>query len=191
MPRVGRSGLLGLAVALALADSSVVTLALPDIVSRFGVSITARHHQDHYGAQRVEQEAPVDGEGRELAACCVERKAGDPGELDQLMDAMLLPGKLPDCAHAEDETEQHHAGADQLDQGAGRRSVMMSVVVPVIMAMIVPVRVIMRMIVIVMHVLHALGNRCRGRRLRVEYLAKQQHQGRSAEREQRDQPDEI
>ena len=40
MPRAGRSGLLGLAVALALADSSVVTLALPDIVSRFGVSIT-------------------------------------------------------------------------------------------------------------------------------------------------------
>ena len=32
--------MLGLAVALALADSSVVTLALPDIVSRFGVSIT-------------------------------------------------------------------------------------------------------------------------------------------------------
>ena len=40
MPRAGRSGLLGLAVALALADSSVVTLALPDILSRFGVSIT-------------------------------------------------------------------------------------------------------------------------------------------------------
>ena len=40
MPRAGRSGLLGLAVALALADTSVVTLALPDIVSRFGVSIT-------------------------------------------------------------------------------------------------------------------------------------------------------
>ena len=40
MPPVGRSGLLGLAVALALADSSVVTLALPDMVSRFGVSIT-------------------------------------------------------------------------------------------------------------------------------------------------------
>ena len=39
MPRASRSGLLGLAVALALADSSVVTLALPDIVSRFGVSI--------------------------------------------------------------------------------------------------------------------------------------------------------
>jgi MFS family permease len=37
--RHGRSGLLGLAVALALADSSVVTLALPDIVSRFDVSI--------------------------------------------------------------------------------------------------------------------------------------------------------
>ncbi len=40
MPRAGRSGLLGLAVALALADSSIVTLALPDIVSRFAVSIT-------------------------------------------------------------------------------------------------------------------------------------------------------
>src|SRR6478672_9669661 len=40
VPRTGRSGLLGLAVALALADSSVVTLALPDIVSRFDVSIT-------------------------------------------------------------------------------------------------------------------------------------------------------
>ena len=40
MPRASRSGLLGLAVAVALADSSVVTLALPDIVSRFGVSIT-------------------------------------------------------------------------------------------------------------------------------------------------------
>jgi predicted MFS family arabinose efflux permease len=40
VPRAGRSGLLGLAVGLALADSSVVTLALPDIVSRFGVSIT-------------------------------------------------------------------------------------------------------------------------------------------------------
>ena len=40
VPRAGRSGLIGLAVALALADSSVVTLALPDMVSRFGVSIT-------------------------------------------------------------------------------------------------------------------------------------------------------
>jgi len=40
VPRAGRSGLLGLAVAVALADSSVVTLALPDILSRFGVSIT-------------------------------------------------------------------------------------------------------------------------------------------------------
>jgi MFS family permease len=40
VPRAGRSGLLGLAVGLALADSSVVTLALPDIVSRFGVGIT-------------------------------------------------------------------------------------------------------------------------------------------------------
>ena len=40
MPRAGRSGLLGLAVGLALADSSIVTLALPDIVSRFGVSIS-------------------------------------------------------------------------------------------------------------------------------------------------------
>src|SRR4029078_3176249 len=40
VPRTGRSGLLVLAVALALADSSVVPLALPDIVSRFGVSIT-------------------------------------------------------------------------------------------------------------------------------------------------------
>ena len=40
MPRARRSGLLGLAVALALADSSIVTLALPDMVSRFGVSIT-------------------------------------------------------------------------------------------------------------------------------------------------------
>jgi MFS family permease len=37
---MARSGLFGLAVGLALADSSVVTLALPDIVSRFGVSIT-------------------------------------------------------------------------------------------------------------------------------------------------------
>jgi len=40
VPRAGRSGLLGLAVGLALADSSIVTLALPDIVSRFGVSIS-------------------------------------------------------------------------------------------------------------------------------------------------------
>ncbi len=40
MSREFRSGLLGVAVALALADSSVVTLALPDMVSRFGVSIT-------------------------------------------------------------------------------------------------------------------------------------------------------
>ncbi len=38
--RVSRSGLLGLAVALALADSSVVTLALPDMVRQFGVGIT-------------------------------------------------------------------------------------------------------------------------------------------------------
>jgi MFS family permease len=35
-----RSSLLGLAIALALADSSVVTLALPDILRRFDVSIT-------------------------------------------------------------------------------------------------------------------------------------------------------
>jgi MFS family permease len=38
--RAARSRLLGLAVALALADSSVVTLALPDIVSRFDVAIS-------------------------------------------------------------------------------------------------------------------------------------------------------
>jgi predicted MFS family arabinose efflux permease len=35
-----RSGLLGLAVALALADSSVVTLALPDVLRRFDTAIT-------------------------------------------------------------------------------------------------------------------------------------------------------
>ena len=35
-----RSGLLGLAIGLALADSSVVTLALPDLVRRFDVEIT-------------------------------------------------------------------------------------------------------------------------------------------------------
>src|SRR5262249_48650979 len=35
-----RSGLLGLAIGLALADSSVVTLALPDILGRFDVGIT-------------------------------------------------------------------------------------------------------------------------------------------------------
>jgi predicted MFS family arabinose efflux permease len=37
--RLPRSGLLALAVALALADSSIVTLALPDMVRRFDVSI--------------------------------------------------------------------------------------------------------------------------------------------------------
>jgi MFS family permease len=35
-----RSGLLGLAIGLALADSSIVTLALPDILGQFDVSIT-------------------------------------------------------------------------------------------------------------------------------------------------------
>ena len=35
-----RSGLLGLAVGLALADSSIVTLALPEILGRFDVGIT-------------------------------------------------------------------------------------------------------------------------------------------------------
>ena len=35
-----RSALFGLAVALVLADSSVVTLALPDILARFDVGIT-------------------------------------------------------------------------------------------------------------------------------------------------------
>jgi MFS family permease len=38
--RLPRSGLLALAVALALADSSIVTLALPDMVRQFDVSIT-------------------------------------------------------------------------------------------------------------------------------------------------------
>lgn len=36
-----RSGLLGVAVGLALADSSIVTLALPDILREFGVGITS------------------------------------------------------------------------------------------------------------------------------------------------------
>jgi MFS family permease len=36
----GRTALLGLAVALALADSSIVTLALPEILGRFDVAIT-------------------------------------------------------------------------------------------------------------------------------------------------------
>src|SRR4026207_580114 len=35
-----RSGLLGLSVGLALADSSIVTLALPEILGRFDVGIT-------------------------------------------------------------------------------------------------------------------------------------------------------
>src|SRR5262245_56451435 len=35
-----RSGLLGLAIGLALADSSIVTLALPDILREFDVEIT-------------------------------------------------------------------------------------------------------------------------------------------------------
>ena len=61
----------------------------------------------------------------------------------------------------------------------------MIVAVAVIVAMIVPVAVI------VVDVLHALGDRHRGRRLRVQDLAEQQHQRRSAEREQWDQPDEI
>jgi len=38
--RASRAGLLGLGVALALADSSVVTLTLPDMVRRFDVGIT-------------------------------------------------------------------------------------------------------------------------------------------------------
>jgi predicted MFS family arabinose efflux permease len=38
--RATRSGLLGLAVGLALADSSVVTLALPEMIRRFDVGIT-------------------------------------------------------------------------------------------------------------------------------------------------------
>ena len=40
MTLAARSGLLGLAIGLALADSSVVTLALPDILGRFDVGIT-------------------------------------------------------------------------------------------------------------------------------------------------------
>ncbi len=40
MTPAARSGLLGLAIGLALADSSVVTLALPDILGRFDVGIT-------------------------------------------------------------------------------------------------------------------------------------------------------
>jgi MFS family permease len=39
-PLAVRSGLLGLAVGLALADSSIVTLALPEMLGRFDVSIT-------------------------------------------------------------------------------------------------------------------------------------------------------
>ena len=40
MQAPARSSLLGLAIAIALADSSVVTLALPDILRRYNVSIT-------------------------------------------------------------------------------------------------------------------------------------------------------
>src|SRR5438034_10723822 len=35
-----RSGLLGLAIGIALADSSIVTLALPDVLQHFDVGIT-------------------------------------------------------------------------------------------------------------------------------------------------------
>ena len=57
--------------------------------------------------------------------------------------------------------------------------------VPVIVA--VPVIVI----VFVVDMLHAFGDRHRGGRLRVQHLAEEQHQGRSTEREEWDQPDEI
>jgi hypothetical protein len=63
----------------------------------------------------------------------------------------------------------------------------MAVSVIVRVAMIVGVA----MTVVVVHGFHAFGNGHGGRRLRVEHLTEQQHQARSAEGEQRDQPDEI
>ena len=61
----------------------------------------------------------------------------------------------------------------------------------VVMRMRVTMRVFPGPVVLVVDRLHPGSDGHFGRRLRVEHLAEQQHQGRSAEREEWDQPDEI
>src|SRR4051794_15793916 len=85
----------------------------------------------------------------------MEWQAGDPGEVDDFVYTVRLLRKLPHGAGGKDEGEQHHSGADQIDQEFQRGVVMMSVLmlmrVPVIMSVVVIVGVamIMRVSVIV------------------------------------------
>ena len=98
--------------------------------------------------------------------------------------------KLPHRAGGEDEREQHHARADQADEELQRRVVMMLVAVPVIVVRVAVIVDACRVAVsVLVDRLHAGRHRHVGRRLRIEHLAEQQHQRRSEEREQRDQPD--
>jgi hypothetical protein len=129
----------------------------------------------------------------------VERQSGEPGELDDLVRAFGDIRKLNHGAERKDERKQNHARRDQLDQVARRRGVMVRVVVPMIVAVVV--RVIMMVVmavivrvavpVVVVNVLYAFSDRHCGGRLRIQQLAEEQHQTRSAERKQWDQPDKI
>src|ERR1019366_1495115 len=105
--------------------------------------------------------------------------------------------KLPHRARGKDKRQQDHPGADQIDEEFQRRvnmPVLMGVIVIVAMVMLMPMLVAMIMSVlmpVLENGLHAGRHRHVALRLRIERLAEQQHQRRSREREQGNQPDEF
>ena len=86
-----------------VAEEAVVAVVVGHVAGGVDVDqeADAGDHQDHHGAERVEQEAPVGGEGGQLAVGHVERQAGEPGELDHLMHALGAAAKAASTAPAE------------------------------------------------------------------------------------------
>ena len=70
-----------------VAEEAVVAIVVVHVAGGVDVDeeADAGDDQDHDGAERIEQEAPVGGEGGQLAVGHVEGQTGDPGELDDLL----------------------------------------------------------------------------------------------------------
>ena len=171
-----------------VAEEAVVAVIVGHVADGVDVDQEADSgdHQDHHGAERIEQKAPIGLKRGHVPVGHVERHPGDPGELDDLVDAHGLLRKLPHGDGGKDKGKQHHAGADEIDQGLERRVCVVAVIV--LLRAIVRGRVRMP-VVFVVYRYHAGRHRELRHGLRIELFAQQQHQGRSQEREQRDQPD--
>ena len=80
-----------------VAEEAVVAVVVIHVAGGVHVDqeADAGDHQDHDRAERVEQKAPVELEGGEVPVGHVERQAGEPGELDDLVNA---PGRSAKAA---------------------------------------------------------------------------------------------